>query len=79
MVLKLSKKVHFLQFYADLSKKPKFVKAIYIYVSESSQYTLSENDVVYRGLSHHFGDISNQNTKNDADTGEIQRNSSNKP
>ena len=28
MVLKLSKKVHFLQFYTDFSKKPKSVKAI---------------------------------------------------
>ena len=49
MVLKLSKKVHFLQFCADLSKKPKPVKAIYMYWPESSQYTLSENDIVYRG------------------------------
>ena len=33
IVLKLSKKVIlFLQFYADLSKKSKYVKAIYIYV-----------------------------------------------
>ena len=33
VVLKLSKKVNFfLQFYADLSKKSKYVKAIYIYV-----------------------------------------------
>ena len=45
-------KVHFLQFCADLSKKPKSVKAIYIYETESSDYTLSENDIVYRGLSH---------------------------
>ena len=36
MVLKLSKKVYFLQFYADLPKKPKSVKVIYIYASESS-------------------------------------------
>ena len=34
MVLKLSKKVHFLQFCADLSKKSKSVKAIYIYAYE---------------------------------------------
>ena len=51
-VLKLSKKVNFLQFCADLSKKPKCVKAIYIYASESSDYTLSENEMVYRCLSH---------------------------
>ena len=50
MVLKLSKKVHFLQFSADLSQKPKSVKAIYIYGSENSCYSLSENDMVYRGL-----------------------------
>ena len=43
MDLKLSKKVLSLQFCADLSKKPKSVKAIYIYASESSHYTLSEN------------------------------------
>ena len=58
MVLKLSKKVHFLQFCADLSKKSKSVKAIYIYASESSHYTLSENGMVYRGLSHRSWDIS---------------------
>ena len=34
MVLKLSKKVHFLQFCADFRQKPKSVKAIYIYGSE---------------------------------------------
>ena len=47
MVGKLSEKVHFLQFCADLSKKSKSVKAIYIYASESSHYTLSENAMVY--------------------------------
>ena len=36
MVLKLSKTMHFLQFCTDLSKKPKSVKVIYIYESESS-------------------------------------------
>ena len=35
MVRKLSKKVHFLLFCADLSMKSKSVKAIYIYTSES--------------------------------------------
>ena len=48
MVCKLFKKVHFLQFCADLSKKSKSVKAIYIYASERSHYTLSENAMVYR-------------------------------
>ena len=59
MVLKLSKKVHFLQFSADLSQKPKPVKAIYIYGSENSCYSLSENGMVYRGLSYRSWDISN--------------------
>ena len=36
IVLKLSKKVPFLKFCADLSKKHKSVKAIYIYASEKS-------------------------------------------
>ena len=46
MVFKLSKKVHFLQFCADLSQKPKFVKAISMYGCESFYYSLSENDIV---------------------------------
>ena len=71
MVLKLSKKVHFLQSRADLSQKSKSVKVIYIYVSESSYYSLSENDMVYRGLSHRSWDISNENVKSDADSAEI--------
>ena len=58
MVLKLSKKVHFLQFCADLSKKSKSVKAIYIYVTETSRYTLSENGIVYYAMTYCFRDIS---------------------
>ena len=58
MVRKLSKKVHFLQVFADFSKKSKSVKAIYIYATESSHYTFSENDMVYRDLSHRSWDIS---------------------
>ena len=42
MVLKLSKKVHFLQFCADLRQKPKCVKVIYVYGSESFYCNLSE-------------------------------------
>ena len=57
MVLKLCKKVHFLQLCADHSKETKFVKAIYIYASESFHYTLSENDMVYKCLSHHSRDL----------------------
>ena len=52
MVFKLSKKVHFLQFRTEISKKPKSLKAIYIYASESSHYTLSGNGMVYRDLTH---------------------------
>ena len=52
MVFKLSKKVHFLQFCADLSKKAISAEAVYIYASESSHYTLSENAMVYRSLDH---------------------------
>ena len=33
-------------------------QAIYIYASESSHSTFSENDMVYRGLSHRSWDIS---------------------
>ena len=58
MVLKLSKKVYFLQFWADLSQKPKCVKGIYIYGSESF-VSLPENDMPYRGLSQRSWDISN--------------------
>ena len=58
MVLKLSKKAQFLQFCADLSKKPKLDKSIYTNEFESSHYTLSENDMVYRDLSQGIRDIS---------------------
>ena len=58
MVLKCSKKVHFMQFCADLSKKPKSLKAIFMYASEISHDTLLENGMVYRGLSHRSWDIS---------------------
>ena len=51
MVLKLSKKVHFLQFSADLSKK---LTAIYIYASEMSLYALSENSIVYYAMTYRF-------------------------
>ena len=46
MVLKLSKKLQFLQFCDDLNKISESVTAIYIYASESSHYTISENDIV---------------------------------
>ena len=55
----IQKRAFFLQFCADISKKSKSVKAFYIYASESAHYTLSENAMVYRGLSYRSGDISN--------------------
>ena len=45
--LKLSKKVHFLKFCADLSKKSKSIKAIYIHATERYCCTLSKNGIVY--------------------------------
>ena len=57
-VLKLPKKVHLLQFCADFGKKATSFKAIYMYASESSNYTPSEN-MVYRGLSHRSWDMNN--------------------
>ena len=50
MVLKLSKIVSFLQFFADISKKSKAVIAIYIYASESSRFTLLENGIGYYAM-----------------------------
>ena len=58
MFLKLPKKVHFLQFCADPTKKPKSVKAVYIYSSERTRYALSENGIVYCAMTYCFGDIS---------------------
>ena len=61
----------FLQFCTDPSKKSNSITAIYIYASEISYYTLSENDMDYRGLSHGSWDISNENIKKDTDSAEI--------
>ena len=47
MVLELSKKLHFLQFCADISKKPESIKA-----NLSSHDTHSETDMIYKILSH---------------------------
>ena len=58
MVLKLSKKVHFLQFCPEFSKKSKSIKAIYRYASERSRYALSENGIVYYAMTYYSGDIS---------------------
>ena len=58
MVLKLSKRMRFLHFCADLSKKSRSVKANYIYVSGRSSYALPENGIVYYARTYCFGDIS---------------------
>ena len=50
MVFELSKKIQFLQICADLSKKSKSIKAIYIYASERSRYALSEKGIVYYAM-----------------------------
>ena len=70
VVCKLSKKVHFLQFCADLTKKYNSVEAIYIYVSESSHYTLSENVMVWSNA-HEILAIFWCFIKKDADSAEI--------
>ena len=57
MELRLSKKVLFLQFRADVNKKYKYVKAIYKYVSERSCWELSENIIVYYDMAYCSGDI----------------------
>ena len=61
--LELSKKVHFLQFCADISNKPESVQAVLLYRSESSDDTHSENDMVYRSLSHRLLVISDRLNK----------------
>ena len=48
MAFKLPKKVHFLHFCVDLSKKS--IKAIYLDISERSSFALSENDLVYYAI-----------------------------
>ena len=57
MVFKLSKKVNVLQFCADICKKFESTKAFYIYASDKSRYTLSENGIVYYVMTYCFGDI----------------------
>ena len=49
MALKLPKIVHFFHICANLSKKPKYIKAIHFYPSERPHHALSENSIFYRG------------------------------
>ena len=45
MVLNLPKIVYFLQICADLSKKPKYIKAIYFYLSGGPHHAFSKNSI----------------------------------
>ena len=45
-----------LQFCADLSKKSRSVKAIYVYSSKKSRYPLSRNGLVYSVVTYRFED-----------------------
>ena len=56
MVLKLSKKVYFLQFCADPSKKSKSVEAFYMYPKDLvTQF--QKMLIVYYAIAYCFGDI----------------------
>ena len=57
MVLKLPKIVYFLQIWTDLSKKSKYIKAIYLHPSEGPHHALSEKSMFYRGLGNSSRDI----------------------
>ena len=61
MVIKLSKKVHFLQYCPNLSEKSKSVKAIYIYASCYASKVLlqtSENGTVNYAMTYCFKNMS---------------------
>ena len=45
----MPKIVHFLQICADLSKKPKYLKAIYFYPSKGPHHALSESSIFIGG------------------------------
>ena len=57
MVFKLPKIVYFLQICADLSKKSKSIKEIYIYPSERPHHALSKNSMFYGSLGNSSRDI----------------------
>ena len=58
VVLKMSKIVPFLQFFANVSKTSKAVVAIYVYASESFHFALLENGVGYYAMTWSLEDIS---------------------
>ena len=57
MVLKLSKIVSFLHFFADVSNKSKVVIAVYVNAFESSCFTLLENGIGYYAMTYNLEDI----------------------
>ena len=67
MVLKLPTTLHFLQICADLRKKSKSIKAVYLYPSDRPHHAFSENSMFYRGLSNSSRDIEEQNIKKSAE------------
>ena len=58
MVLKLSKIVSLLHFFADVRNKSKAVIAVYVYAFESSRFTLLENGIGYCAMTYSLEDIS---------------------
>ena len=73
MALKLPKIVHFLQICGDLSKKPKYIKAIYFYPSERPHNALSENSIFFIRVRdiNSSQDVKEQNIKKSTDSVEI--------
>ena len=58
MILKLSKIVSFLHFFCYVSTKSKAAIAVYVYVFESSRFTLLENSIGYYAMTYSLGDVS---------------------
>ena len=56
-------KKYFLKFCADLGKKSKSIKTIYIHASERSPYARSGNGIVYYAMAYFFVDIGVWNWK----------------
>ena len=58
MLLKLSKIVSVLHFFADASNKSKAIIVVYVYAFESSRFILLENGVAYYAMIYCLEDIS---------------------
>ena len=57
MVLKLSKIVSFLHFFAHASNKSKAVIAVYVYAFGSFHFTFLENGIGYYAMTYSLEDI----------------------